>query len=229
MNITNSQIKKQARMSLKGNWGLVVLLTFIVFLLNLLLPIIFDVNLSGGFSAWIDSNESISGGNFISNIISFVLIPFSVAINWFYLSLERRESPHISQVFLVYKNGKQSLKLVGTSLLIGLFTMLWSLLFLIPGFIKSLSYSQTFFLLKDHPEYTVTQAITQSRIRMKGFKWKYFLLGLSFIGWGILCILTLGIGLLWLVPYITASLATFYNEVIASQDPDNTEKKEIIL
>jgi uncharacterized membrane protein len=229
MNTKNSQFKKQARMSLKGNWGLVVLLTLIVFLLNLILPIIIEVNLSGGFSAWIDSNEYTNGGNIITNITSFVLIPFSVAINWFYLSLVRRESPHISQVFLVYKSGKLSLKLVGTSILIGLFTLLWSLLFLIPGFIKSLSYSQTFFLLKDHPEYTVTQAITQSRIRMKGFKWKYFLLGLSFIGWGILCIITLGIGLLWLVPYVTASLATFYQEVIASQDPDNIEKKEIIL
>jgi len=107
----------------------------------------------------------------------------------------------------------------------GIFVFLWSLLLLIPGIIKGLAYSQTFYLLKDHPEYTVLEAITESRKRMVGYKWKYFLLHLSFIGWGILCLISLGIGLLWLVPYYNATMAAFYNEIIAD---NKDEQKELL-
>ncbi|KHF31013.1 hypothetical protein LR68_00503 [Anoxybacillus sp. BCO1] len=89
---------------------------------------------------------------------------------------------------------------------------------IIPGIIKSLSYSQTFFLLKDHPEYSALQAISESKKRMKGYKGKLFLLYLSFIGWGLLSMLTFGIGFLWLVPYIYTSLAAFYDQFIRTQE-----------
>jgi uncharacterized membrane protein len=59
---------------------------------------------------------------------------------------------------------------------------------------------------------------------MDGFKWKYFLLELSFIGWGILCLFTLGIGFLWLVPYIATAKATFYNQLITSQNSDTNDQ-----
>lgn len=75
-------------------------------------------------------------------------------------------------------------------------------------------------LLKDHPEYSVFEAITESRRRMKGYKGKYFLLNLSFIGWGILCLFTLGIGFLWLAPYIYTSNATFYQNLIADNEKE---------
>jgi uncharacterized membrane protein len=71
--------------------------------------------------------------------------------------------------------------------------------------------------LKDHPEYSITEAITESKKIMQGYKWKYFLLHLSFIGWGILSLFTLGIGLLWLIPYMNTSLASFYNQRIEAQ------------
>jgi uncharacterized membrane protein len=132
-------------------------------------------------------------------------------------------------VFSIYKYGKTLFKIIGASLLQGLFLFLWSLLLIIPGIIKSLSYSQTFFLLRDHSEYTMFEAITESRKMMNGYKWKYFLLGLSFIGWGILCLFTLGIGFLWLVPYVSTAMATFYNQIVFSQDENDTSDKTIIL
>src|SRR5690606_11316295 len=115
----------------------------------------------------------------------------------------------------ILAEGAKYFRIILLGFLIGIFTFLWSLLLVIPGIIKSLSYSQAYFIIKDHPEMSVLDAITESRHRMNGYKWKYFLLNLSFIGWGILSILTLGIGLLWLVPYITASYAAFYNDLIA--------------
>ena len=85
---------------------------------------------------------------------------------------------------------------------------------LIPAFVKSLSYSMTPFILYDKREMG-TKAIDLSMKMMKGHKMALFILYLTFIGWGILCIFTLGIGYFWLVPYINASLAGFYEEVKA--------------
>lgn len=226
MNIRISEIKKHAKQSLKGNWGLVLLLTFILFLINAVLPAILEIIMSGGFTAWQDHEPW--GANLVGNLISIALIPLSVTVYWFYLSLIRKEKPQISQVFSNLKEIKTYLKLMGLSLLQTLLIFLWTILLVVPGIIKSIAYSQSYFLLRDHPEYTVIEAITESRKRMKGYKWKYFLLGLSFIGWGILCLFTLGIGLLWLIPYITTSIATFYKELIYPQDKE-FENKEAIL
>ncbi|WP_445490720.1 DUF975 family protein [Niallia sp. 03133] len=220
-----SEIKRTARASLSGNWGKGVLLTFIVFLINAILPWLVEVLFSGGFSNWFLQEDTSIGGSVASTIISFILIPLGIAVTWFYLHIVRGESAKIEDVFAVYADIKKSLKLIGASIVQGIFLFLWTLLLVIPGIIKGLAYSQTFFLLKDHPEFTILQAITESRKRMNGYKWKYFLLHLSFIGWGLLCLLTVGIGFLWLVPYASASLAAFYNELIA--DKEDVEKELI--
>jgi len=158
-------------------------------------------------------------------LISIILIPLGIGVVWFYVNLVRGSLPKLEEIFFVYKDWKVFLKLIWVSIVQGIFVFLWSLLLLIPGIIKGLAYSQTFYLLKDHPEYTVLEAITESRKRMVGYKWKYFLLHLSFIGWGILCLISLGIGLLWLVPYYNATMAAFYNEIIAD---NKDEQKELL-
>lgn len=211
-----SEIKKQSLEALKGKWGLAILVSFLFFLINMVVPTIIDIPLSGGFDAWLNADESTFGANIFNIIISFILIPLSISFYWFFLSLSRLETPEVSQLFAIYADWKTSLKLIGASIVVSIFVTLWSLLLIIPGIIKSLSYSQTFFLLRDHPEFSITEAITESRKIMKGYKWKYFLLNLSFIGWGILSLFTLGIGLLWLVPYVTTSLASFYNKLTES-------------
>lgn len=83
---------------------------------------------------------------------------------------------------------------------------------LIPAFIKSLSYSMTPFILYDKKEMG-TKAIDLSMKMMKGHKMELFILYLTFIGWGILCIFTLFIGFFWLNAYMSASLAQFYEQV----------------
>lgn len=98
-----------------------------------------------------------------------------------------------------------------------LFTILWTLLFIIPGIIKSLSYAMTPFILMDHPELTAKQAIRRSMELMDGHKGELFILGLTFIGWDILNAFTLGIGSLWLNPYKNAAYAAFYRELQAEQ------------
>lgn len=229
MDIGISQIKKKALASLKGKWGAAVLLTFTVFLVTSFVPVLAEIIISGGFSAWVDQTEPSAAGNLVSLFFSFLFIPLSVASYWFYLTVARWNDPKISQVFGIYKEWEMALKAIGTSILIGIFTMLWSLLLIIPGIIKGIAYSQTFFLLKDNPEFSALEAITESRKRMKGYKWKYFLMNLSFIGWVFIAVFTLGIGFLWLTPYISTANATFYNEIIAPQGHDDKKTEELAI
>ncbi|RID87245.1 DUF975 family protein [Peribacillus asahii] len=222
-----SAIKQQARGALQGKWGLCVLLSFLTFLIFSIIPNVVSLLFGGGWelsevsegSTSVSATAAVPWQASVANIIvSLLLIPLSVAVYWFYLSIARLEGARLSQVFAIYADWKRSLKLIGTSIVVSIFVFLWSLLLIIPGIIKQFSYSQTFFLLKDHPEYSILEAITESKVRMKGYKWKYFLLHLSFIGWGILSVITFGIGFLWLIPYITTSTATFYNELIKTQE-----------
>ena len=94
-----------------------------------------------------------------------------------------------------------------------LFTTLWALLFVIPGIVKSLSYAMTPFILEEHPEMTASEAIKASMKLMDGHKMDLFILGLSFIGWSLLACLTMGIGFLFLNPYMNAAYAAFYRSI----------------
>ena len=74
-------------------------------------------------------------------------------------------------------------------------------------------YSMSFYALVDNPAMGVTDALRESKRMMKGNKWRLFCLHWSFIGWGILCVFTCGIGYLWLNPYMGQAEAAFYHEV----------------
>ena len=98
-----------------------------------------------------------------------------------------------------------------------IFQFLWSLLLVIPGLIKSYSYAMTPYIVNDlvesGQEVHATTAITASRQLMNGHKWELFVLNLSFIGWYLLSVLTLGIGYIWLVPYEQTTKANFYRRL----------------
>ena len=111
-----------------------------------------------------------------------------------------------------------------TKLLRSLYTLLWTLLFIIPGIVASLSYSMADYILAENPELTATEGIEQSKSMMYGNRWRFFCLQFSFIGWDILATLAFGIGYLWLTPYKQAAYAAFYREVSGTNFyPDNSE------
>ena len=97
----------------------------------------------------------------------------------------------------------------------GLFIFLWSLLLVIPGIIKTYSYAMTPFIMAENPEMTAKEAIAESKRLMDGHKWELFCLGFSFIGWALLAALTLGIGSIFLNPYVEAAYAAFYRDKIS--------------
>ncbi len=110
------------------------------------------------------------------------------------------------------------------ALLTSLFTALWSMLFVIPGIVKAYAYSQVFYIKADHPDYDWKACINESKRMMQGHKGELFVLDLSFIGWYIVGALCLGIGELWVAPYVEAAKAHFYQNLLilegARQTPD---------
>ena len=110
----------------------------------------------------------------------------------------------------------------GGTFLIGflsqLFVALWSLLFLIPGIVKSYAYSMAYYVKLDHPDYGWKACIDESRRLMNGHKWEKFVLDLSFLGWILVGALCLGVGTLWVTPYMAATEAQFYEYVRSSAE-----------
>lgn len=94
-----------------------------------------------------------------------------------------------------------------------LYVFLWSLLFIIPGIVKSYAYSMTPFIMAEHPDLTASRAIELSIQMMDGHKTDLFILDLSFLGWSILAILTGNLGYLFLNPYENAAHAAFYRQL----------------
>jgi len=108
-------------------------------------------------------------------------------------------------------------------LLRGIFVLLWSLLLIIPGIIAGLSYAMAPYILYENPDMSGSEAIKASKELMDGNKWHFFCLNLSFLGWDILCILTLGIGCLWITPYRQATYAAFYRGIKQGISPVESE------
>lgn len=147
----------------------------------------------------------------------------SFAIIVAFLKIYRKENVGVAHLFAYYKEGG----VWTTMLLKAIYLILWTLLLIIPGIIKSYSYAMTEFILKDNPEMKNNAAIEKSMAMMQGKKMKLFLLDLSFIGWIILALLTLGLGFVLLVPYMYTARAAFYEDLKAELEAGQTEETVI--
>jgi uncharacterized membrane protein len=98
------------------------------------------------------------------------------------------------------------------AILVWIFTSLWSLLFVIPGIVKSFAYAMAPFILAENPGMTARESITASKNMMAGKKGKLFWLSLSFILWILLSVLTCGLAFFYVGPYMMATIGAFYNE-----------------
>lgn len=106
---------------------------------------------------------------------------------------------------------------LGTSLLMTVYVFLWSLLLIVPGIVKGYAYAMTPYIMHEHPELSASECIDCSKKMMKGHKWRLFLLDLSFIGWLLLCVLTLGVLTLWVQPWMECSHVSFYEQLKSRQ------------
>lgn len=205
---TNQDYKNAALAALKGNWAPAIVATIIYFAVTIIVSLlseIYDPETSSGAVAGL----TLLGWLLLSIFGTMPLgVGYCNSLNL--LLLEDNNQVTGNMLKIGYGN---ILRNVGGMLLVGVFTFLWTLLLIIPGIIKSLAYSMTPFILKDYPELSANQAINLSMKMMEGRMFDLFYLYLSFIGWGILALFTLGIGYLWLMPYMYTSMASFYQNV----------------
>lgn len=131
----------------------------------------------------------------------------SVGICTFTMNLAKNKKARINDLF---SNFNIYLKTLGLYLLMLLIVGIGYILFIIPGIILTLMLSQSLYILNDDNEKTITQCIKESANLMKGHKWEFFVLQLSFIGWGLLVVLTFGIAALWVQPYMWVTNANYY-------------------
>lgn len=210
-----SEIKTEAKNKMKGHFWEIFGPFAILIGINLLLGTItgksYDEETFNVFSLSLDT---LAG--FFTSIIGMVY-------SCYLLNFIRTGKTDFDSFFEIIKN-KWVLFLV-ISILIGVFTTLWSLLLIIPGIIAALSYSQAKFIGYDN-ELQGYDCIKKSKEMMKGYKWNYFLFNLSFIGWYILGIFTFGILYIWVIPYVEISTALYYEKLKENNNTSNEAKTE---
>lgn len=229
--------RKMARESLKGSWLLAVGAGLIASLLG---GCIITTGGGGGSSGATSSNPSPDPLSFqhtvdsitsdpsvtaflfaalamvsiiaIVYLIIMLVVGGAVSMGYakFNLNLINKTGPDIKDLFSEMGRFKAGFVM---QFLRGLYILLWSFLLVIPGIIASYSYKMAPYILMENPDMTASQAITASKQLMKGNKWRLFCLEFSFIGWSLLSALTLGIGMLFLRPYMEAAGAAFYREL----------------
>ena len=91
--------------------------------------------------------------------------------------------------------------------------LLFTLLLIVPGVIRAIAYAMSYYILADQPHLGPMEVLNESKRMMDGYKMKYFRMMLRFFGLSLLCILTLGIGYLWLFPYMQVTMAKFYDDL----------------
>ncbi|HSC75099.1 MAG TPA: DUF975 family protein [Pseudomonadales bacterium] len=184
----NAELMTQARESLRGKWGLAI----------------------GGFLTVM----LISCVQFIPEIGPLIVLvitgPLSIGFAAFSLAISRGERADIAQIFSGFEKFGVG---VGAYILMMIFILLWMLLLIIPGIIAALSYSMTYYIIADENLEDPLEALKKSKEMMDGNKWKLACMSGRFIGWMLLCILTLGIGYIWLAPYMTISYIKFYEDI----------------
>ncbi len=183
---TRVELKEAAKQQIRGNIGMLFVITLVASLI-------------------------LSAASFV--VVGTLLLsgPIMLGLAMIYLKLVRSaEKPSMESLFSGFNQFGQSLALY---LLIAIFTFLWSLLLVVPGIIKAISYSQAFYILADHPEMTASEALKESMRIMDGHKMDYFVLGLSFILWVLLGMVTCGLAYIYVGPYMTATFVNFYEKI----------------
>ena len=191
---TRAELKAMAKQQIKGNIGMLFVVTLII----------------GAVSAIAGAVAGVVPG--VGLAVSVVVTPaLSLSLVRVYLALANAgKKPEAKDAFTGFDDFWTAFK---TTFLVGLYTFLWSLLFVIPGIIKAFSYSQAMYIVAENKGIGAREAISQSKAMMDGHKAELFVLGLSFIGWFLLVGITFGIAAIWVVPYMQTTLVNFYNNL----------------
>ena len=191
--MNRAELKKAAKSQIKGKIGILFVITLIISLIS---------GAAGGLLSLIP------GGGIVATII--ITPAFTLSLVRVYLNVIGGGSPKVGDAFSGFDDFWSAFKV---NFFVGLFTFLWSLLFVIPGIIKALSYSMSLYILAENKGKPALECINESKAMTNGHKAELFVLGLSFIGWEFLCVITFGIVGIWAIPYMNATYANAYKSL----------------
>lgn len=183
------EIKAQAKIAIRGNLGMLIVCSIIV-------------------TAITSAAAALPSVGKVASL--FVAGPLVLGSTYIYLELLHGVEPKVPVLFDGFKRFWDAVVL---QLLVRLFIALWTLLLIVPGIIKAISYSMAFYILAENPDLTAKEALEESKAMMDGRKMDYFRLLLSFFGWFLLGCITLGLGFLYVIPYFHAAEAAFYESI----------------
>jgi len=187
--MTRAELKSTAKEQIKGNIGKIFIMILIIVAISFACTFI----------------------PFIGGIASFIITPaFTLSLTMIFLKLSKSEEIAVGNLFDGFNKTGRALWM---NILISIYTFLWSLLFIIPGIVKSFAYSMSYYVLADNPELTANEAISKSKNLMNGHKGDLFVLYFSFFWWYLLVGLTFGIAAIYVSPYMNATVANFYNSI----------------
>lgn len=217
--MNSKEIRSNARKALKGHWGTAIIAAIIA-----------NVFPSVGYSSSFSSDDmdftklsELSGTELITTLAIFggilliglaislvVSSVISIGYAQFNMDLVDGDDPKISTLFSKVRQLKTA---VIANILVFVRVFFGMIFFIVPGVIALFKYSMTNYIIAENPGIGAREALEKSKKIMKGNKLRFFLLGLSFIGWEILVVLTFGIAGIWVSPYMQASYAEFYREI----------------
>lgn len=202
-------IKQNAKSAFKANYWFCVFSAAILTIVNYVA------------SAALSHSSSWLAAIFAVLFLALIVNPFSVGIARFFVMNGDGKTPNSSEALYAFQNNKRDsgkpnyCHIVQVLIVRDLCLMVWYILLIIPGIIKSYAYALVPYLLADHPEWSYQECIETSQNLMNGYKMELFLLDLSFIGWHILNTFTFGIlGLFYVKPYVEQAHAGFYRELV---------------
>ena len=192
------ELKAKAKQDIKGKIGVLFVVTLLIGLITGVAELALSFLPFGGL------------------ISTFIITPaFTLSMVRIYLFVIRGGTPEVGQMFTGFDDFFAAFKV---TFLVGLYTFLWSLLFVIPGIVKSYSYSMALYILADNKGKGARECIAESAKMTDGHKMDLFVLHLSFIGWALLAPFTLGLLYIWLTPYMNAATANAYETLKAKSE-----------
>ena len=191
--MNRAELKARAKQQIKGKIGILFVITLIIGLIS---------GVASAVLAFVPLG---------SLAVSIIVTPaFALSLVRVYVNLFGGKAPEVKDAFSGFDDFWSAFKV---TFLVGLYTFLWSLLFVIPGIIKAYSYSMSLYILAENKGKSARECINESKAMTEGHKMELFVLELSFFGWALLTAITFGIAGIWVVPYMQATMVNAYNSL----------------
>lgn len=202
------ELKKKAYKILKEYWLQAVIVTFVVWLLT-------DAYTQQNFVEITQHGGQLERFN-TANLLSLLITgPLSLGVARFYMAIEKKKKD--LNFYMIFDSFKDFKRTFLYHVLSTIFILLWTCLLIVPGIMAAIRYSMSYYLLAENPEMEAMEALRKSSELMNGHKWEFFKFCLSFLGWAALCLITMGIGFLVLVPYFQMSKLYFYRSLTSKR------------